>query len=51
VQPAHDIGYRAAELLLKRIEGESAEDTPATIRLPAVLKIRDSSRTRAERDL
>jgi len=50
VQPAHDIGYRAAELLLKRIEGEEMQDSPVTIRLPAVLKIRASSRTKTGRN-
>ncbi|MBZ5619114.1 MAG: LacI family transcriptional regulator [Acidobacteriia bacterium] len=42
VQPAYDIGFRAAEILLQRIEG-SAEDAAITIRLPASLKVRDSS--------
>jgi DNA-binding LacI/PurR family transcriptional regulator len=46
VQPSYDIGFRAAELLLKRIEGESVNGTPMTVRLPAVLKIRESSRAR-----
>jgi len=44
VQPSYDIGCRAAELLLNRIEGESVNGTPITVRLPAVLKIRESSR-------
>ena len=44
VQPAFDIGYRAAEVLLDRIE-ESGERAPArAIQLPATLKVRDSSR-------
>jgi LacI family transcriptional regulator len=43
VQPAREIGARAAAILLDRIEsGGSAE--PVTLRLPAALKIRDSSR-------
>jgi DNA-binding LacI/PurR family transcriptional regulator len=46
VQPSYDIGFRAAELLLKRIEGEPLNGTPTTVRLPAILKIRDSSRPR-----
>jgi DNA-binding LacI/PurR family transcriptional regulator len=46
VQPAYDIGFRAAELLLTRIDGEPADGTPITVRLPAILKIRDSSRAR-----
>jgi len=44
VQPAYDIGYRAAEILLKRIEKREMDEEPVTIRLPATLKIRDSSR-------
>lgn len=43
VQPAYDIGFRAAQILLERIEtgGESAS---FTVRLPATLRVRDSSR-------
>jgi DNA-binding LacI/PurR family transcriptional regulator len=46
VQPAYDIGYRAAEILLTRIEGErpNAEQGPITIRLPATLKVGETSR-------
>lgn len=44
VQPAFDIGFRAAELLLRRIAGEDAGTEPVTLRLPAVLKVRESSR-------
>ena len=47
VQPAYDIGFRAAEILLDRIEG--AEGPPTTIRLPATLKVRESSGSRTER--
>ncbi len=43
VQPAYDIGFEAAEILLKRIEHEIAADEPVTIRLPASLKVRESS--------
>jgi DNA-binding LacI/PurR family transcriptional regulator len=43
VQPAYDIGFRAAEILLQRIEERSTGDEAITIRLPASLKIRDSS--------
>jgi DNA-binding LacI/PurR family transcriptional regulator len=46
LQPSYDIGFRAAELLLKRIEGKSAASAPMTVRLPAVLKIRESSSPR-----
>ncbi|MGH9608514.1 MAG: LacI family DNA-binding transcriptional regulator [Bryobacteraceae bacterium] len=53
VQPAYDIGYRAAEVLLQRIEekagGKMAGDELITIRLPATLKIRESSRARKDR--
>jgi len=44
VQPAYDIGFRAAEILLKRIENGDGMLEEMTIRLPATLKIRDSSR-------
>ena len=45
VQPAHEIGVRATEILLKRIgEGRSAHKTPITVRLPASLQVRESSR-------
>ena len=45
VQPAHEIGVRAAEILLNRIEeGWSRHQTPITVRLPATLQIRESSR-------
>jgi DNA-binding LacI/PurR family transcriptional regulator len=47
VQPAYDIGYRAAAILLDRIEGAAAGDAPITVRLPATLSICDSSRVRA----
>src|SRR5579871_245871 len=43
VQPAYDIGFRAAEILLKRIEEGGFGDEPIAIRLPASLKVRDSS--------
>jgi DNA-binding LacI/PurR family transcriptional regulator len=43
VQPAYDIGFRAAEILLQRIEEGFAGNEAITIRLPASLKIRDSS--------
>ncbi len=43
VQPAYDIGFRAAEILLKRIERGGAGEEPMTVRLPAMLKVRDSS--------
>ena len=48
VQPAYEIGFRAAEILLKRIEeapsrGAPSRGAPVTIRLPATLKVRESS--------
>jgi LacI family transcriptional regulator len=42
VQPAYDIGYRAAEILLDRISGPSNAQS-VTLRLPAHLEIRASS--------
>lgn len=42
VQPAFDIGHQAAEMLLKRIEGE-ADDQTTAVRLPASLIVRRSS--------
>ena len=42
VQPAYDIGFRAAEILIKRIEGYRGG--PITARLPAKLQTRESSR-------
>jgi LacI family transcriptional regulator len=43
VQPAYDIGFRAAGILLDRINGLAPEQT-ITLRLPAKLEIRSSSR-------
>jgi DNA-binding LacI/PurR family transcriptional regulator len=42
VQPAFDIGYRAAEILLERIHG-TAQEKAVTLRLPATLMVRASS--------
>ena len=44
VQPAYDIGYRAAAILLKRIHEGPKRGVPITVRLPATLEIRESSR-------
>ena len=44
VQPAYEIGFRAAQILLERIENGNAVGVPFTVRLPATLRIRDSSR-------
>lgn len=46
VQPAYDIGFRAAEILLERISGSSEIAEARTVRLPATLKIRESSAAR-----
>ena len=42
-QPAYDIGFRAAEILLQRVEERSARNGSITLRLPATLKVRGSS--------
>jgi len=49
VQPAYEIGLEAAEILFDRIQGKAADEiaTPRTVRLPASLKIRESSRRMA----
>ncbi len=44
VQPAYEIGSRAADILLDRIENRAPGDAVCTLRLPATLKIRESSR-------
>jgi LacI family transcriptional regulator len=50
VQPAYDIGHAASEILLERIElGKGREDV-RTVRLPATLKARDSSRRAGDQD-
>lgn len=43
VQPAFDIGRCATEVLLNRIEHGSQNGEPVTVRLPATLKVRESS--------
>jgi LacI family transcriptional regulator len=43
VQPAYEIGFQAAEILLTRIEQKETGGKPFAIRLPAALKIRESS--------
>lgn len=46
IQPAYEIGRRAAQLLLDRIEARTGADSPprSAVRLPARLDVRDSSR-------
>ena len=43
VQPAYEIGFRAAEILIKRIEEGQVRGGPIKVRLPAKLDIRESS--------
>ena len=43
VQPAYDIGYRAAEILIERIKAGAATGPRIETRLPATLKVRESS--------
>ncbi len=51
VQPAYDIGCRASEILLERIDQpEWDRNDIYTVRLPATLKVRDSSRKVARRE-
>jgi len=44
VQPAYDIGFRAAEILLDRLYAAEPPAEPITVRLQAALKVRESSR-------
>jgi len=46
VQPAYEIGFQAAQILLERIENGNGDGAPFTVRLPATLRIRESSRKR-----
>jgi DNA-binding LacI/PurR family transcriptional regulator len=43
LQPTFDIGYRAVEVLLNRIEKGRVKGAPDKIRLPATLVVRESS--------
>jgi LacI family transcriptional regulator len=43
VQPAYEIGSRAADILLDRVENGKSGGV-RTVRLPATLKVRESSR-------
>jgi DNA-binding LacI/PurR family transcriptional regulator len=49
VQPAFEIGFRAAEILLERIQHRGEPIEPASVRLPASLKVRETSRLRGAR--
>jgi len=42
-QPAYSIGYAGAELLIQRIASKRGTENPLAIRLPAELKIREST--------
>ena len=44
IQPTFDMGYRAVEVLLNRIQKETAESPRENVRLPATLMVRDSSK-------
>jgi DNA-binding LacI/PurR family transcriptional regulator len=43
VQPAYEIGFRAAQILLERIQNGNPDGAQITERLPATLRVRDSS--------
>lgn len=45
-QPAYNIGYQAAELLMQRITGEMISSEPITIKLKTELHIRESTSLR-----
>ncbi len=45
IQPTFDMGYRAVEVLLRRIDKETAGGPQERVRLPATLIVRDSSST------
>ena len=49
VQPAYDIGFRAAEILLDRIQNKGTRQAVTTLLLPATLKVRESSRRNLRR--
>jgi DNA-binding LacI/PurR family transcriptional regulator len=43
VQPAYEIGFEAAAILLSRIQSGAPRRTPRAVRLPATLRVRESS--------
>jgi LacI family transcriptional regulator len=45
VQPTFDMGHRAVEVLLRRIEKGEAKKPRERVRLPATLSVRESSST------
>ena len=44
IQPAFEIGFRSSEILIGRIENRMSGKRPVNVRLPAVLRVRESSR-------
>lgn len=42
-QPAYDLGFKSAELLIQRVEGDLDDATPVHLTLRHELKIRESS--------
>lgn len=44
VQPAYEIGFRAAEILLGRVDHGEDHLAPRAVRLPATLRVRESSK-------
>lgn len=48
VQPATDIGSRAAEILIERLQSDSVNGPPVEARFKATLKVGESSETRIE---
>ncbi len=48
-QPAYDIGYRAAALLIQRLTGQADSDQPLALTLEPELKIRQSTAVRVAR--
>ncbi|HXJ44454.1 MAG TPA: substrate-binding domain-containing protein, partial [Bryobacteraceae bacterium] len=49
VQPAYDIGFRASEILLDRIQNKDSRHGVTNLQLPATLKVRESSRRNPRR--
>lgn len=47
-QPAYDIGYRAADLLIQRLANRDGSDKPVSVTLDPELKIRQSTSLRVE---
>ena len=43
LQPAFDIGHKAVEVLLRRINGESGDKVRQKVRLPATLQVHEST--------